>query len=52
MNKPYSHPEAINPAVTHDAVVHISITLLDYFFAYLFTKLKLEFMFSYLFDFM
>ena len=61
MNKPYSHPEAINPSVTHEAVARsasvISTMLFDFFFlfcfsAYLFTKLKLKLMFSYLFNFM
>lgn len=56
MNKPYSHPEAINPAVTHEAVVGsvsvISITWFFFFSAYLFTKRKLKLMFSYLFNFM
>lgn len=55
MNKPYSYPKAINPSVTHDAVARsvsvISITLFDFPpLAYLFTKLKLKLMFSYLFN--
>lgn len=52
MNKPYSHPEAINPSVTHEAVAPSLYLIFCFFSVYLFTKLKLKLMFSYLFNFM